>query len=156
MAEAFEIRTAGPGDAATIARQRAAMFGDLGDLTDAQAAELVVLSMPAIEDGLRAGTYRGWLAVAGDRAVIAGAGVLLRPLLPRPDALQGPEAYILNVYVEPSHRRAGVARALMATVLESCRREGLARVVLHPSAAGRRLYESVGFEPTDEMVYRGG
>jgi GNAT superfamily N-acetyltransferase len=39
----------------------------------------------------------------------------------------------------------------MQTMIEWCRREGFARVNLHASEDGRHLYESLGFEPSNEM-----
>jgi hypothetical protein len=36
-------------------------------------------------------------------------------------------------------------------MIEWCRAEGFAAVYLHASKDGRRLYESLGFEPTTEM-----
>ena len=35
-----------------------------------------------------------------------------------------------------------------------CRREGFARVTLHASDRGRHLYESLGFEASNEMSLR--
>jgi GNAT superfamily N-acetyltransferase len=60
-------------------------------------------------------------------------------------------ATILNVYTDPEYRRRGIARLLMETMIDWCKREGLARVNLHASDAGRHLYESLGFEPSNEM-----
>jgi len=151
----MHIRTARPEDAAEISRQRTRMFLEMGRLTEAGAPELLRASTISLEEKLADGTYRGWLMESADGVVIAGAGVLLRPLLPRPDALTGPEAVVLNVYVEPEFRRQGVARALMEAVLHWCETERVLRVVLHPTPIGQLLYESLGFKPTGEMIYRG-
>ena len=61
------------------------------------------------------------------------------------------EAYVLNVYTEPEHRRSGVARAIMEAILDWSRGQLVARVTLHASNDGRSLYEALGFEPTNEM-----
>jgi len=63
----------------------------------------------------------------------------------------GPEAIVLNVYVEPAWRRRGVADALMRAVLDGLAGRGIRRIVLHASDDGRRLYERLGFMPTNEM-----
>ena len=39
----------------------------------------------------------------------------------------------------------------MQTIIGWCQREGFNRVTLHASDQGRRLYESLGFEPSNEM-----
>jgi GNAT superfamily N-acetyltransferase len=55
------------------------------------------------------------------------------------------------MYVVPAARRRGIARALMNEVLEYCRAQGFRSVYVHASDAGRPLYESLGFIPTNEM-----
>jgi ribosomal protein S18 acetylase RimI-like enzyme len=58
---------------------------------------------------------------------------------------------ILNVYTEPEYRRQGIARSLMDAALDWCRANGIASVILHASPDGRSLYESLGFQATNEM-----
>jgi len=58
---------------------------------------------------------------------------------------------ILNVFVRPENRRQGIARELMSVALAWCGANGIDHVVLHSSVDGRRLYESLGFTPTNEM-----
>jgi ribosomal-protein-alanine N-acetyltransferase len=58
------------------------------------------------------------------------------------------ELHITNIAVEPARRRKGVARALLAGVLDDARQRNLRLVVLEvrPSnAEARNLYESFGF-----------
>jgi GNAT superfamily N-acetyltransferase len=57
------------------------------------------------------------------------------------------------MYVEPDYRRQGVARRLIETILAWVPHTDIVRLVLHASAEGRPLYESVGFESTNEMRY---
>ena len=51
------------------------------------------------------------------------------------------------MYTDPEFRRQGIARRLMQTMIDWCRKEGFVRVDLHASDKGRPLYESLGFEP---------
>lgn len=60
-------------------------------------------------------------------------------------------ATLAGIYVLPSYRRAGIARALTVQAIDWCRDQGCAAVRLRASQAGRHLYESLGFEPGDEM-----
>jgi GNAT superfamily N-acetyltransferase len=46
----------------------------------------------------------------------------------------------------PEYQRQGVGRSLLAQVMEKCRHRGAKRIFLGTSAAGMRLYESLGFE----------
>jgi len=149
---AYTLREATVGDVHAVAQHRVAMFRDMGVLPEAEADALAASSAAFLARAIPSGDYRGWIAER-DGEVIAGAGVVLRPLLPRPGHLDGGvEAYVLNVYTEPAHRRRGIARALMEAVLTWCRSEQVARVTLHASDEGRPLYLTLGFAGTNEML----
>ncbi len=147
----YIIRAATAADAAVIAHHRAAMFRDMGVLVDAAVPALEAAARDYLAQALPAGEYLGWVVHAGGH-VVAGGGVLIRPLLPHPGAPQGgEEAYLLNVYTEPEHRRRGLARQLMQAILAWCDARRISRLTLHASDEGRLLYESLGFAPTNEM-----
>ena len=155
---AFSIRQADADDIPLLARHRAGMFRDMGQLAPHQEEPLAHATASYLRDALPRGEYLAW--VAEDHmtppTAIGGAGVQLRPILPRPqggaeDLELGPEAIILNVYVEPAWRRRGVGEALMRAALDALARRGIRRIVLHASEDGRRLYERLGFAPTNEM-----
>jgi GNAT superfamily N-acetyltransferase len=150
--ESLRIRYASPDDASVIAEHRARMFQDIGRLDADRAAAMMDLLAPILRTMLARGDYIGWLAVTDDGAVAAGAGVHIRPLLPRPETLVGREALVVNVYVQPAYRRQGLARRLMEAIIAWSRERGIERVALHASSMGRPLYESLGFAPSNELV----
>ncbi len=126
------------------------MYEDM-DCEDATALDAMAkLSAIYLATAIADGSFRAWLACENDR-VVAGGAVLVSPWPAHPYDLECRRATILNVYTDPAYRRRGVARKLMQTMLAWCRREGFARVTLHASADGRHLYESLGFEPSNEM-----
>jgi GNAT superfamily N-acetyltransferase len=160
----FTIRLATIADIATIAQHRAQMFIDMGTMPDTLRASLVEATTHYLATALPAGEYVGWLAVADDASgrIIAGAGIQHRRILPRvverptgPAVMDGREAIVVNVYTDPAWRRRGVARALMARLIEDVRAMPVQRLVLHASAEGRPLYETLGFAATNEMRYTG-
>ena len=147
----YTLRRAFAEDAPVIAHHRAAMFRDMGEADEGAAAIIENASLDHLAAMIEAREYFGFLA-EHEGEVVAGGGVWLRPVLPRPGAPQGAmEAYILNVYTEPAHRRAGVARALMEAMIEWSREQRVARIVLHASREGQGLYASLGFAATNEM-----
>ena len=155
----FTVRPAVVADIPLLAHHRAAMFHDMGKLASHQRAVLEGETTAYLTGALPRGDYLAWVAEEPGTppAIIGGAGVQLRPLLPRPrpdsdDLELGPEAIVLNVYVEPNWRRRGVADALMRALLNALDARGIRRVVLHASKEGRRLYERLGFVPTNEML----
>ena len=152
----FVVRQAGIGDVPVLARHRAAMFRDMGHLPPDQEQPLVDATAAYLHKALPHGEYLAWLAEDATAIVVGGAGVQLRPILPRPrpgepELELGPEAIVLNVYVEPAWRRRGIAEVLMRTLLDALNARGIRRIVLHASDEGRRLYERLGFAATNEM-----
>jgi ribosomal protein S18 acetylase RimI-like enzyme len=157
----FAVRPADAADIPLLAHHRAAMFRDMGQLAPPLEEALRRATASYLREALPRGEYLAWVAenTGTSPAVVGGAGVQLRSILPRPrartdDLELGPEAIVLNVYVEPAWRRRGVAEALMRAVLGSLDRRGIRRVVLHASDEGRRLYERLGFVTTNEMRLR--
>ena len=133
------------------------MFRDMGHVPgDELARRLLAASVTALEPLLVDGTYVGWLAIDGDGRVIAGAGAHIKTQLPR-IAADGSRVdftdlpVIVNVYTLPEWRGRGIARALMNSAMAWGASRSFDRLVLHASDAGRPLYVSLGFEPTNEM-----
>jgi GNAT superfamily N-acetyltransferase len=156
---AFRVRPATPNDAPLLAKHRIEMFRDMGRIADeGTAAELRAASETMLGEWVASGTYVGWLAepVTRPGLVVGGAGVHLRPMLPRPSRegpgiASGPEAYVMNVFVERAWRRRGIAAQLMEYVVSYARERRIRVVTLHASDDGRALYEKLGFVPTNEM-----
>ncbi len=157
------MRLAAAADIPALARQRVTMFRDMTKLADALEGPLERATAAYMHDALPRGEYLALVAENADPqpTPIGGAGVQLRSILPRPredvvDLERGPEAIVLNVYVAPDWRRRGVGEALMRTLLDDLARRGIRRIVLHAADAGRRLYERLGFVPTNEMRLTSG
>ena len=160
--ESFAVREAKVADIPVLAHHRAAMFRDMGTLPLHQMQSLERATASYLGEALPRGEYFAWVAEQseGTSVIIGGAGVQLRPILPRPrsgtdDLELGPEAIVLNVYVEPTWRRRGVAEALMRALLHELAARSVRRIVLHASDEGRRLYERLGFVATNEMRLTG-
>lgn len=151
----FSIREATIGDVPSLARHRPAMFRDMGKLAPHHERPLEEATAVWLREAMPRGEYLAWVAENEGEAIVAGAGVHLRRILPRadePEALEfGPEALIVNVYVDREWRRRGVARAVMIAILDALDTRGIRRVLLHASVEGRRLYEGLGFTATNEM-----
>lgn len=144
------IREALPEDIPEILRQRRAMYEDM-NYKDAGALDAMAkLSAEWLANHIADGSFRAWLACDAD-CPVAGGAVIITPWLAHPYDLECRRATLLNVYTNPEYRRRGIARKIMQTMIDWCKREGLARVTLHASEDGRHLYESLGFEASNEM-----
>jgi GNAT superfamily N-acetyltransferase len=149
--QAFTIRPATSNDCEVICGHRRAMFLEMGYADEAALDRMVDAFRPWLATRLASGECLGWLALAGDGSVAAGLGLWL---MDWPPHMIGPGARrgnILNVYTRPDSRRKGLARDLMNVALDWCRAHHISAVILHSSDEGRRLYESLGFQPANEM-----
>lgn len=162
MDDVCEVRQATVTDAPVLARHRAEMFRDMGDLADAHYGTLSAAAERDIAAWLASGDYVGFIASPAGRPdeIVAGAGIQIRKLLPRPlpnnaGIRLGPEAIVLNVFTEQAWRRRGIGELLMRRIIDWARAHGVARLVLHASPEGRALYERLGFVATNEMRYTG-
>ncbi|OAI39383.1 hypothetical protein AYO38_07795 [bacterium SCGC AG-212-C10] len=151
-ADAYRLRFATFADAEVILAQRKAMFIDMGDRDETALDAMGVQFIPWLERQFAAGTYCQWL-VEHEGVAVGGAAVWTKDRLP---GVRGPRmnvAYVLNVYVDPAHRRYGLARRMMEAILAWSREQGFSTVELHASDQGRPLYASMGFAATNEMRF---
>ena len=109
----LSIRAAGPGDASRLVAMIHAFAGDVAEsatvesgavVRQALGPDRVVTTLLAETDGQAVGFamfYPSFLLFSGTRGLL-----------------------LTDLFVEASHRRRGIARALMAAVAERCRGEG--------------------------------
>ena len=147
----YTLREATLEHAGVLAYQRRAMFVATGLLNPADAAELEAAVRRYVERAMPEGTFHAWI-VEADGGVVAGGGIQLRTLMPRPGYVRGePEALVVSMWTEPDHRRRGLGRRVVDAMLAWCRARGIRRLTLHASVDGQPLYRAFGFSPTNEM-----
>jgi len=158
----FTIRRATITDIEVIAQHRAEMFAEMGLLPASLYTQLVSQTIDFLQRAIPSGEYVGWMAAPAHDpvAVIAGAGVQRRRLLPLPliadqgtFIANGHQAIVLNVFTAPAWRRQGLAAMLMRHIIEWAKASNIESLVLHASDDGRPLYEKLGFVQTNEMRY---
>jgi GNAT superfamily N-acetyltransferase len=165
MGGPFLIRLATSADAGTIARHRARMFQDMGEVPPHLFEEFRGKSRDRLHDAIARGEYVGWLASLENdpKIVVGGAGLQLHRVLPHPfshaseavNIADGRHGIILNVFTEPEWRRRGVAALLLKRIIDWSRQNQLERLTLHASSEGRSLYERLGFVASNEMRFAG-
>lgn len=151
LAPAFSIRETSAGDLEEILHHRRMMFYDMGYEDKSVLDRVVQSSRAPIRRYLADGSYRGWFAMSEGR-VAAGVGLIITELVSGPlSPEQTNRPYLLNVYTEPEFRTQGLARLLTLKAIEWCRGQGYKILWLHASKYGKPLYDSLGFEDTNEM-----
>jgi len=93
---------------------------------------------------------QAWVITIDER-IVACAAVSVLPGVPAPGRLDMRSALLHNVHTLPEFRRRGFARRLVETAVAWCRDQGFSSLTLSASNAGRPLYESMGFRPTNQM-----
>jgi GNAT superfamily N-acetyltransferase len=152
----IRVRRATIADIPALVHHRVSMYRDMGELTSSDEARLFEATTAYLRPALESGEYLAWLAVTSEapEQVVAGAGLIVRPMIPRPGSAGGievREAQVVNVYTESAWRRRGIAALVMNELLAYSRANHINRVSLHASDDGRPLYASLGFAPTNEM-----
>jgi GNAT superfamily N-acetyltransferase len=127
------------------------MFREMGYHDEPALDKMCEAFRPWLERSMQRNEYLTWFAVDADGSIVAGLGLWLMDWPPHMIGPGAPRGNILNVYTQPENRRMGSARRLMDTALAWCSLHGVSAVILHASDDGRRLYESLGFKPTNEM-----
>jgi GNAT superfamily N-acetyltransferase len=146
-------RPAIPADAPLLTAHRHAMFDDMGKSTDNALATMSLHFEPWVRRMIIEGKYLGWI-IESDGQPVASTGLFLLEWPPHAlDPANDQRGYILNMYVDPAHRRQGLAKQLVQLCLDETRRRGLRVAALHASEAGRPLYETFSFTPTNEMHF---
>jgi GNAT superfamily N-acetyltransferase len=104
-----------------------------------------------IEPRLKDGSYFGYIAEEDDAAV-GGIGLMIIDWPPHPlHPIEDRRGYVLNVFVEPSHRKRGLAKMLTGLGEAEIARRGVSFAILHATRMGRPLYEQIGWTQTAEM-----
>jgi GNAT superfamily N-acetyltransferase len=156
----FAIRRAAIDDIPALARHRCEMFRDMNQLLPEAYPLLAEATARYLAEVIPTGSYVAWLVTPRERpeTVVAGGGLQLRQIAPRPDEAgrllkPGLQGLVVNVYTEKEWRRSGLGELVMYTIIEWARANGVVSLVLHASSMGRPLYERLGFTPTNEMSY---
>jgi GNAT superfamily N-acetyltransferase len=143
-----------PRDLDLVCRHREEMFraSNAPDRTEdvlrAMSAAFRIWLRPRLEDG----SYFGFIVEDAGKEV-AGIGLMVIDWPPHPShPREDKRGYVLNVFVEPSYRKQGIARALMERAEREFASRCVTYLVLHATKMGRPLYEQLGWSATSEMA----
>lgn len=143
----YFIRRANEDDVESLVELRIALLVEYARAPENDNEDLRDATRRFLIDGLRGGDFVGWVAESDGR-VVSTAGMIYVRKPPSADNLGGLETYVMNVYTVPAWRGAGIATALMRTVLDFVRDETAAgRVRLHSAERARPIYRKLGFDP---------
>ena len=150
----LKITDATIGDLDLLVAHRLEMWREIQPKLEAEVQRSVETTREWIRGRLSEGRLVGFV-VRDEHGKVAGSGcVWIRDEQPRPTNPRQQNPYLMSMYTEKEFRRKGVAKIIVRRAIEWCRERGYERIVLHYSKEGRPLYESFGFEPSNEMRLR--
>lgn len=145
------MRRATTEDIPLLVRHRRLMFESMGQTDEERNDEMDRAVASYLVKALPSGDYLAWLARTPDGEAVASGGLKVIGLPGSPLNPSGRYSYLMSVYVEPAHRRQGIARQLIEEMIAWSRAEEIGEVRLHASDMGRPLYERMGFRAKDEL-----
>ena len=91
--------------------------------------------------------------LAFDNGVAIGcASISYIEVMPTFSHPTGKRAHIMNVYTRTEYRRQGIARKMVQMLIDNAKRNGVSEISLDATESGRPLYESLGFNNSDECM----
>jgi len=143
MSSSFVVRPAERRDLANWAQMRA----ELWPCSSRQE------HLAELEEGSKSTSFRGWVALSDDRC-IGFAEAYIRPFANGCDSR--PVVFLEGIWVGPDFRRFGVGRALVESVAEWARAQGIYELGSDAeltNTLSQTCHLKWGFEETERVVY---
>jgi len=100
---------------------------------------------------IAAGSCKAWVVRNGNRLVASGA-ISIVSYVPVPNDPNPHIAYLHSMYTEKEFRGRKYAQQIVEKAIQYCKENGICRIVLNASDAGRSVYEKSGFLPAPETM----
>jgi len=97
------------------------------------------------------GRCKAWV-IEYENSIIASGAVTVVSLVPTPDDLSSNVAYLHSVYTEKEYRNKNFASRIVQQALQYCRDNGIRRISLNASEAGKTIYQKIGFRSSPETM----
>lgn len=143
-------RLAFENDLAAVATLKSKMFEEV-EMTHLLAPDFIPIVTEDYRKLYSLGTAQHFV-IEHDGKIIACAGAFIKHDIPYRYFKEREYGFVGDVYVDPEFRKKGYARTLTNAVLEWFSDRNIKTIRLLASHNARKLYESLGFKATDEMV----
>ena len=150
----FKIRRANLKDLDILVEHRRAMFEEMAEMTPEERRGAANFYREWAKEMMKRKLFHGYIVETGRGKVAASGCVWLRQVQPsrgRPATLI---PYVLSMYTNPKFRRNGLASTIIKEAMSWSKKKGYARMTLHASVVGRKVYSKLGWKRTYEMEFR--
>lgn len=117
-------------------------------------SELEQESRAYYENALQTGGHIACLALVNGQVAGCG-GVCIYREMPSPDNKNGLCAYLMNIYTRPPFRNQGVAKTVMAWLMEQARQKGIGKIYLETTEKAHPFYTGLGFRSIENYLISG-
>ena len=97
------------------------------------------------------GSCKAWV-IENENRIIASGAITMVSFVPTPNDLSNSVAYMHSLYTEKEFRNNNFAYRVVRKAIQYCKENGIKRVFLNASEAGRPIYEKAGFRPAPEIM----
>ena len=152
----FTIQEAGFEDIPILVRHHRLMFEEIWTLKSlnydiSNLEEMDKNYAEKLQKQLRNNTVKAWL-IEDISEIIASGAVSVISMVPLPDDPSDRVAYLHSIYTEKGYRSRGFAHRIAETAIHYCKSQGIRRMMLNASDAGRPVYEKTGFQAADNVM----
>ena len=148
----LKIREASSSEDSLIAKHFYQMWRDLNVPDYAIQSDWIETTLRFINQARQELGYKAFVAEMKGTVIGSASCQLFAGLYPNIFVSQYRKSgYIWGVYVEPLHRRQGIAKQLTATTVEHLKSLGCTQAVLNASPLGQSVYSNLGFSLRNEM-----
>ncbi|MFH2011522.1 MAG: GNAT family N-acetyltransferase [Pseudomonadota bacterium] len=152
----MNIQEATINDIEILATHHRKMFEEIWEgknlsMKESRARELEAAYREKITKQIPEGICFAWVVKDKIKTVASGA-ITIVSLVPVPSDFNHKVAYLHSMYTEKAHRNKKYAQKIVDRAIKYCQLNGISRVILNASDAGRPIYEKMGFVTSPETM----
>ncbi len=153
---AMNLREAFIRDISALAKHHRSMFEEIwaqkGEPINAvKARDIEKAYAQKLESEMDGGICKAWV-VESKGVIVSSGAITFVSFVPTPYDLSSKIAYLHSIFTEKSYRNKKCAQRIVHTAIKYCSDQGVNRMILTASNAGKPIYEKIGFHSTPDMM----
>ncbi|MBT8341762.1 MAG: GNAT family N-acetyltransferase [Desulfatitalea sp.] len=152
----MNVQDANLADIPVLANHHLQMFEEIWEqkglrIESSRAKELEFAYIEKMTIQIPEGVCKAWVIKDGDQIIASGA-ITIASFVPVPSDVSHNVAYLHSIYTEKNHRQKKCATKIVDRAIQYCQENGIGRILLNTSEAGKPMYEKAGFVSSPETM----